>query len=105
MASTFDRGRRSSSLRREQLGEAANPTRVTVPLSKAFLLSSLTGSVIKAACEFNLIDYIFERLSDGTIDAMERTEVHEDGFELEVKVDGKWYYISVVFTPKGDYSA
>jgi hypothetical protein len=105
MASTFDRGRHPDSLRGEQLGETADPTRVTVPLSEAFLLSSLTGSIIRAACEHNLIDYIFDRLNDGTVDKVEKTVVDEDGFELDVQVDGKWYHISVHFSPTGEYSA
>jgi len=60
---------------------------------------------MRAACEFNFVNYIFERLNDGTVDNVEKTEVREDGFELNVKVDGKWYHISVFFSPKGDYSA
>ena len=105
MASTFDRGRHPDSLRREQLGEAADPTRVTVPLSEAFLLSSMTGNVIRAACEFNLINYVFDRLNEGTVDKVEKTMARDDGFELDVKVDGKWYHISIFFSPAGDYNA
>lgn len=105
MASTFDGGRHPDSLRGEQPREATNPTRVTVPLSEAFLLSSLTGSIIRAACDFNLINYLFDRLNEGTVDKVEKTEVDEEGFELDVQVDGKWYHISVHFSPRGDYSA
>jgi len=105
VASTFDGGRHPDSLRGEQSGEAVNPTRVTIPLPEAFLLSSLTGSIIRAASEFNLINYLFDRLNEGTVDKVEKTEIDEHGFELDVKVDGKWYHISVHFSPKGDYSA
>jgi hypothetical protein len=61
--------------------------------------------MLRAAVEFNLIDYIFDRLNEGTVDRVERTEVRDTGFDVDVKIDGKWYHISVFFTPRGESNA
>ncbi|GAF83341.1 unnamed protein product, partial [marine sediment metagenome] len=82
MVSTFNRGRQPDSLRRKQLTKATDLTRISVP--NAFLRSAMTGFAVHYAFQCDLVSYIFERLSDGTVDKISKTETRDDGFDLDV---------------------
>ncbi len=85
-------------MRREQPTEETDPSRVAVPLSRAFYLSALSGSVFKGARKFGVtIEQIINHLRDGTYDeaVMTTTLGHGDNWKVDVCISGEWYRVEL----------
>jgi hypothetical protein len=97
----FDRGRRAGSLRRQQSTETTDLIWITMP--DALFHSFAANTLMSAISQYGLVAYILERLSNGTIDKIRSVEKPENGIALDVKVDGKWYHLTMSYDSKGDY--
>ena len=86
-------------MRREQSKKATDPTRITVPISRAFYMSAMADVVIKGANTARILTEIIDHLRDGTFDeaimVSTFTGDDDDDCKIEVCIDGQWYLIEI----------
>ena len=102
-----NRGRRPNSMQRRRPGTEADLTRVRIPdtLLANAATRTATTSAKKRLQDIDTLEWVLSHLGDGDVEKIYHERDNDSGFDVSVKVEGKWYHLHITILPTGESCA